>query len=116
MKTRKYKYVSGTDAGDFFQVVFYDNDTDETPYLLIGNQFEFPNDNKVYFESDEEEIIGNYIVEQANLSHDTLTIKLKKEKPDTIIISINEVIGDHKKAYKVLKIMVPNLKRIKQTC
>jgi hypothetical protein len=63
------KTVSGTVSGDYYQLVLEAEDSDEDqendpeqtgPYLLLQQQFEFPDGGKCYVESDDETYIGHF--------------------------------------------------------
>jgi hypothetical protein len=49
-----FEHASASEAGDYYQVCFDDNDDPESidgRYLLIQRQFEFPDDDSYYLES-----------------------------------------------------------------
>jgi len=54
----KFKTVSVTISGDYYQVMFHDGlDTDNEPYFMIQTQFEFPDGGVCYFGSHKENLI-----------------------------------------------------------
>lgn len=83
----KYKKCHVSISGDYYQITFDDdypepknyNDIDEVinsigPYFLIQFNFEFPG-KECYIESDDENMIGHYIVNSVAIGHRTFTIK-----------------------------------------
>ncbi|WP_139795866.1 hypothetical protein [Desulfocicer vacuolatum] len=78
----KKSYVSI--SGDYYQIKFDDEpdepiDVDQVmdslgPYFLIQFNFEFPGSD-YYIESDDEALIGHYVVNSVILGHRTFTIK-----------------------------------------
>lgn len=83
----KYKKCSVSISGDYYQIIFDDdydkpdnyNDIDEVinstgPYFLVQFNLEFPG-NECYFESDDENLIGHYIVNSVDIGHRAFTIK-----------------------------------------
>jgi hypothetical protein len=83
----KYKECSVSISGDYYQIMF-DDDYDEPdnyddinevinsigPYFLIQFNYEFPG-KECYIESDDENLIGHYIVNRVVIGHRTFTIK-----------------------------------------
>ena len=54
----KFKLVSVTKAGDYYQILFHDGlDTDDEPYFMIQTQFEFLDGGFCHFESHKENLI-----------------------------------------------------------
>jgi len=83
----KYKKCSVSVSGDYYQIVFDDDqdepknydDIDEVinsigPYFLVQLNFEFPG-KKCHIESDNENLTGHYIVNSVIIGNGTFTIK-----------------------------------------
>ena len=83
----KYKKCHVSISGDYYQIMFDDDydepdnydDIDEVinsigPYFLVQFNFEFPG-NECYIESDDENLIGHYIVSSVVIGHRAFTIK-----------------------------------------
>ena len=83
----KYKKCHVSINGDYYQIMFDDdypepknyNDLDELinsigPYFLVQFNFEFPG-KECYIESDDENLIGHYIVNRVVIGYRTFTIK-----------------------------------------
>jgi len=87
MKNLKYKKCHVSISGDYYQISFDDDppepdnydDIDEVinsigPYFLVQFNFEFPG-KECFIESDDEDLIGHYIVNSVVIGHRTFTIK-----------------------------------------
>ena len=108
----KFKTVSVTVSGDYYQVMFHDGlDTEDEPYFMIQRQFEFPDDGSCYFESHNEELIEHSNVKLAFLSPDVLRLSYggKQRKDIEIEFSFN---GDanFQDLASTLKEMIPTIR------
>ena len=94
----KYKKCCVSISGDYYQVMFDDDlyepdnydDIGEVinsigPYFLVQYNFEFL-DNECHFESDDENLIGHYLVNSVVIGHRTFTIKYGNN--DKFIVNI----------------------------
>ena len=94
----KYKKCSVSISGDYYQIMFDDDlgvadnheDIDEIinslgPYFLVQFNFEFPG-KECYFESDDENLRGHYIVNSVVIGHRTFTIKYGPNDKPTVTI------------------------------
>ncbi len=98
MKKLKLKKSYVSISGDYYQILF-DNDLNEPsdptdvdevmdsqgPYFLVQFSFEFQGKN-CYFESDNENLIGHYIVNGVTIDHRAFTIKYGPK--DKFIVNI----------------------------
>lgn len=65
----QFDSVSGSEAGDYLQVLFEGNEDDlDREYFLIQRQFEFPDGGRSYIESKDVRYCGHFRVHLATLS------------------------------------------------
>ena len=84
-----FEHASASEAGDYYQVSFDDNDEPgsiDGRYLLIQRQFEFPDDDSYYLESDDSRLCGHVMVRAATLSSEFLSIDLLADQWTTVKI------------------------------
>jgi hypothetical protein len=71
----QFNSVSASEAGDYFQVLFeQDVDNPEARYFLVQCQFEFPDKEGFYIESDDTRLGGLFEVKTATLSRQSLRL------------------------------------------
>lgn len=78
-----FKNASASEAGDYYQLSFDDDDEKEDDdaesvegrYFLIQRQFEFPDDDSFYLESDDASFCGHFKVRAATLTREFLSIE-----------------------------------------
>lgn len=92
------KYVSASEDGDYYQVVFEntdpagdaaDVDGPDTPYLLIQWQFEDPDGGLCYVETHLEEYIGHFRLRSIEFRPSRLLLEIARDRNNRI-----EVIFD----------------------
>jgi hypothetical protein len=94
----KYKKCHVSISGDYYQIMFDDdypepknyNDIDKVinsigPYFLVQFNFEFPG-KECYIESNDEKLIGHYIVNSVIIGDRTFTIKYGTK--DNFVVNI----------------------------
>jgi hypothetical protein len=103
-------YASASEAGDYFQVLFKETDTDDKRYVLIQSQFEFPQDYDVKVEADGGEWYAELSVDRATLDRERLVIDGSDEGVAVRLI-VNHVADDGTYAdlKRVLDIMLPDI-------
>ena len=109
MKTfLKFKTVSVTKAGDYYQIMFHDDlDTEDEPYFMIQRQFEFPDGGICHFESHNEELFEHCKAESASLSRNKLSLSYGKEQCRDIEIEFGLHGTDYQELVSMLKEMIP---------
>lgn len=58
----RVNHISGSESGDYFQVLFEAEKDCDGAYLLIQRQFEDPDSGLCYFETQDENYIGHFKV------------------------------------------------------
>lgn len=123
MITLKFKKSYISISGDYYQILFDDEpnepddptDVDQVmdslgPYFLIQCSFEFSG-NDCYIESDDESLIGHYVVNNVIIGHRTFTIKYGID--DKFIVKIefaatdeeqNDLINASKKMFSNVQV------------
>ena len=104
----KFKTVSVTRNGDYYQIMFSDDlDTEDEPYFMIQRQFEFPDGGVCHFESHNEELIDSCKVRSLSLSKDMLRIQYGDKKNREVDISYNLKSTNFQELSLTLKEMIP---------
>ncbi len=111
MKTYfKFKKVSATKAGDYYQVMFHNGlDTDDEPYFMIQSQFEFPDGGKCSFESHTGELIEHCKAKSASLSTNTMFISYGESRHHEVEIEYDLQDLDFQELASMLKEMMPEI-------
>lgn len=107
--------ASGSEAGDYFQVLFeeaaaeQENSPRPSRYLLIQRQFEFPNRGRCHIETEIPERCGHFRVSAARLCRDCLFLRwggnadrqaeVTFEADDEVYVEIRDI----------LRIMIPSI-------
>jgi hypothetical protein len=101
----KYKKCHVSISGDYYQIMFDDDepdnydDIDEViksigPYFLVQFNYEFPGKD-CYIESDDDNLRGHYIVNSVAIGHRTFTIKYGPN--DIFVVNIEFDSNDEEK-------------------
>lgn len=69
-------YSEDLEFREYFQVLFEEKDELGEKYVLLQRQFEIPNGGTCYFECDEIERSGPYVIRKAKLSRDRFEIEV----------------------------------------
>ena len=108
-------YVSASEAGDYYQVLFEERDSDSEQdslggeYLLIQRQFELPNGSRIYVESHEEDFIGHFKVVKARLNPQCLYLTLSRKTSVAIEVTFETSAGNYAEVKRALSVMIPNI-------
>ena len=102
------KYVSTSEAGDYFQVLF-EKESDDKEYFLIQRQFEFPDGGKCYIETQGEDYIGHYKIRKSTISPKRFYVKIQRRQDSDITINFNTSTKNFNEIKRVLKIMLPDI-------
>lgn len=108
MIERAFKYASASEAGDYYQVLFDDDEDGESidgQYLLIQRQFEFPDDCSYYFESDDSRLCGHFKVRAASVNSEFLSIELLVEESTTLRVRYTVAQDGYTELERIVKIM-----------
>jgi hypothetical protein len=76
LEAKQVSYSEKIDGQEYFQVMFAGERAGKRDYVLIQRVFEMPTDGKVYFECQEIEDCGHYVIKKAQLWRDRMVIKL----------------------------------------
>ncbi len=108
-------YVSASEAGDYYQVLFEERDPDSEQdslggkYLLIQRQFELPNGSRIYVESHDQNFIGHFKVVKARLNPKFLSLTLSRKTSAIIEVTFETSPGNYAKVKRVLSVIIPNI-------
>ena len=108
-------YVSVSEAGDYYQVLFDERDPDSEQdslggkYLLIQRQFELPNGSQIYVESHEQDFIGHFKVVKARLNPKCLCLTLSRKTSAAIEVTFETSPGNYAEVKRVLSVIIPNI-------
>ena len=108
MIEKQFRHACASEAGDYYQVSFDDDDDPESiegPYLLIQRQFEFPNDDSYYFESDDSRLCGHVKVRAATLSSQLLSIEVLADDWSTLRIRYGVSQDGFEEFKRIVRIM-----------
>lgn len=77
----QFNSVAASEAGDYFQVLFEEEqDNLEAGYFLLQCQFEFPDEGEFYIESKDTRLCGRFEVKTATLSRQCLRLEMPSTK------------------------------------
>lgn len=77
----QFNSVSASEAGDYFQVLFEEDvGNPDVRYFLLQCQFEFPDEEEFYIESDDTRLCGHFEVKTATLSRQGLRLEMPSTK------------------------------------
>jgi len=102
----QFNSVSASEAGDYFQVLFEeDADNSEARYFLVQCQFEFPDEEEFYIESDDTRLCGHFEVKTATLSRQSLRLGMPLTKWKIVRVQFQTDDAGYKELERVLKTM-----------
>jgi len=108
MIEKTFKHASAAEAGDYYQVSFDDDDDPDSidgRYLLIQRQFEFPDYDSYYLESDDSRLCSHVKVRAVTLSSESLSIDLLADECTTLRIRFGISQDDFEKFERIVRIM-----------
>jgi len=76
LKANDVSYSEELEGRDYFQVLFQAGQEPREGYVLLQRQFEIPDGGESYFECDEFERSGHYVIKQARLRRNSLAIEI----------------------------------------
>lgn len=104
----KFKLVSVTTAGDYYQILSHDDlDAEDEPYFLIQRQFEFPDGGVCHFESHNEKLIEHCKAKSVSLSTNRLGLSYGEEPSRDVKIEFGLHGTDFQELVSMLKEMIP---------
>jgi hypothetical protein len=101
-------YVSASVAGDYYQVMFeaeQDSDNPDSRYLLIQRQFEDPDDDCCYIETQDENYIGHFPLRRIAFTPRNLSIELGRPRDNLVTVTFALAASDFEEASRVLRII-----------
>jgi hypothetical protein len=110
-------YVSASQAGDYYQVLFEERDPDseedslDGKYLLIQRQFELSDSGWIYVESHDQAFIGHFKVVKATLNSKCLCLTLSTKTSAAIEVTFETPPGNYAEVKRVLSVMIPNIEQ-----
>ncbi len=104
----KFKLVSVTKAGDYYQILFHDDlDTEDEPYFMIQRQFEFTDGGVCHFESHNDKLIEHCKAKSVSLSINRLSLSYGEEQRRDVEIEFGLHGTDFQELVSTLKEMIP---------
>jgi hypothetical protein len=103
-----FEHASASEAGDYYQVSFDDDDDPESidgRYLLIQHQFEFSDDDSYYLESDDSRLCGHVKVRAVTLRSEFLSIGLLADEWTMLRIRYGISQDDFEEFERIVRIM-----------
>lgn len=102
----QFNSVSASEAGDYFQVLFEEDvDNPEARYFLVQCQFEFPDEEGFYIESDDTQLCGHFEVKTAILSRQSLRLEMPSTKWKIIQVQFRTDDAGYEELERVLETM-----------
>src|SRR6266498_1524098 len=108
------KYVSASENGDYYQVMFEntdpagdaaDMDGPDSPYLLIQRQFEDPDGGRCYVETHDEGYIGHFRVRRIDFSVSRILLEIDRPKANVVEVTFGIASSDFKQIARVVGII-----------
>jgi hypothetical protein len=93
-------------ADDYYQIIFEaEEDADDLPYLLIQRQFEDPDDDLCYVETQDEKYTGHFLLRRVEFTSQRLSIELDRPKDNLLSVTFTMAPSDFEEAPRVVKII-----------
>lgn len=106
MIQKQFTSVSASEAGDYFQVLFEEDvDNPEARYFLVQCQFEFPDEEGFYIESDDMRLCGHFEVNTATLSRQSLRLEMPSTSWKIIQVQFRTDDAGYEELERVLETM-----------
>lgn len=106
--------VSATETGDYFQVLFETVQNGDGPYLLVQRQFEMPDGDECYVETEEPEYCGHFRLRNARLTRDRFQIEFGLVPSRKIVVSFTATGAVSTEVKRILQVMIPHLELVRQ--
>jgi len=116
LKELHCEYVSASDDGDHFQVIFELTQTSEEGYLVVQRQFELPDGGECYVETDDPEFSGHFRIRNARLTNKLFQIEFGSRPARKIKVSFEVTDSAYAEAKRILQIMIPDLEVVGIEC
>src|SRR6201993_711572 len=94
--------------GDYYQAMFeaeQDSDDLDSPYLLIQRQFEDPDDNWCYIETNDEKYCGHFLLRRVDFTPQKLSIELDRPRDNLVSVTCAMAATEFAEASEVVKII-----------
>jgi len=101
-------YVATSVAGDYYQAMFAEEDTDDPDraYLIIQRQFEDPEkDDTCYIETHDRKYSGHFLLRRIEFTPERLSIELDRPNDNLISVTLRMAASEFEEASQVLKII-----------
>jgi hypothetical protein len=103
------KYVSASEAGDYFQVFFGEiEEESEAAYLLVQRQFEFPDHGECYVETNDLDFCGHFVIHRAQLTRNRFRISYGDGPRKHVTVSFVASDRDFAEAERILQVIIPD--------
>jgi hypothetical protein len=104
------KYVSASEAGDYYQVSFDTEDPGEdrgpdSPYLIIQRQFETLDDGQCYVETHDHGYVGHFYVRLMNFTRTRLAFEIARKHNTYVEVSCSLDAVEFKEAQRIVNII-----------
>jgi hypothetical protein len=93
-------HVSTSVSGDYYQVMFEAEDTNDpdSPYLLIQRQFETSDGGRCYIETHDEKYIGHFLLRRAEFTPERLSIEFDRPSNNLVSVTFSMAVSDFEQA------------------
>jgi hypothetical protein len=103
-----YVSTSVSGDGDYYQAMFeaeQDADDFDSPYLLIQRQFEDPDDDWCYIETNDEKYCGHFLLRHVDFTPQKLSIELDRPRDNLVSVTCAMAATEFAEASEVVKII-----------
>jgi hypothetical protein len=108
MTDLSFKHVSVAESGgDYFEVLFADDEKGDDSYFLLQRQFESPDYGRVYVESHLPALSGHFRIRKAELRRNLLSLEIMCRPPETVRVRFHADGTQFSRLKRVLAIMFP---------
>jgi hypothetical protein len=103
------EYVSASEAGDGFQVLFAKARDSDEAYVLVQRHFEFPDRGEYYVETEDREFCGHFTIRAARLFRNCFEICFGRGSARKLVVFFNATDSVYTEVQRVLQIMIPEI-------
>jgi hypothetical protein len=105
-------YSQDLEFREYFQVLFQEKDEPGVKYVLLQRQFEIPDGGACYFECDEIEHSGSYVIRNSKLSRDRFEIQIPGDDGGKWGVTFELDEGRYEELKEVLSIILQKPSRM----
>jgi hypothetical protein len=102
-------YVSASESGDYFQVLFGRTRDSDEGYLLVQRQFELSDGGKCYVETDDLDFTGHFRLRNARLTRSQFEFEFGNRQTRKMKVSFTATDSAYGDVKRTLQIVIPDL-------